>query len=129
MSDQVTSTSVGRIADFRWLVRASLDGHVLAGCATAYFGLGAEYGESRSWLDGVSVSDEGPHVFMGGGYLKAGVMGRALGPLHGYAEATQSVYQAHARRAGLESKFNWLGQAMEVAAGLRLQLFSDSPDR
>jgi hypothetical protein len=108
----------GTIEDFSWVVRAGADWrHPLGTRAEWYAGLGGEYGESRSWLDALSTEDEGPRVFLRGGYVK---LGAAIGgPLQLYADLTQSVVMAHARQAELENKYNWLGRALEGAVGVR----------
>ncbi|MGH9194233.1 MAG: hypothetical protein ACRD1T_00655, partial [Acidimicrobiia bacterium] len=62
----------GKIEDFSWLVRGGTELHVPAFRRVAlYLGLGGEYGESRSWLDAASASDEGPEVYSVGAYVKA----------------------------------------------------------
>ena len=111
----------GKIEDFSWLIRGGLDRRTTARRrAAVYFGLGGEYGESRSWLHSLRTRDEGPHAYIGGGYLKAGAMTPVVGPVHAYIETIQSAYHAHARRVLFENRFNWLGRSFEGAAGIRL---------
>jgi hypothetical protein len=113
----------GTIEDFSWVVRGGLDRRSPVGNrAEWYMGLGGEYGESRSWLDALTTEDEGPRVYLRGGYVKLGAATSIGGPFQLYADATQSVFMAHARQAKLENKYNWLGRALEGAIGVRLAL-------
>ncbi|MGH9195395.1 MAG: hypothetical protein ACRD1T_06615, partial [Acidimicrobiia bacterium] len=115
----------GKIEDFSWLIRSGVDVHIPAFDRLAfYLGLGAEYGETRSWLEAVSADDEGPRVFVTGGYVKAGAIGLALHRTHAYVEVVQSGYVAHASQSRLENNFNWLGRSFEGAAGIRVFLGS-----
>jgi hypothetical protein len=111
----------GKIDDFSWLIRAGLEHHrVLSATTTLYVGAGAESGETRSWLEALNLSDEGPHVYVGGGYFKAGGMRSVWGPLHAYGEIAASSYHAHARRDRFLTTNNWLGRSLEGGIGVRL---------
>lgn len=112
--------TAGGFEDASWLARLGVERHHAVAERTAlYFGAGAEYGESRSWLDTHASSDEGPRAFFGGGYVKAGAMQRLFGPEWLYLELVQSVQRAHARSAPLVQDYNWLGRSLEGAIGLR----------
>ena len=115
----------GKITDASWVARIGADRAIArAGCAQFSVGGGAEYGEVRSWLDGPAVSDEGPRTFLGGGYLKLGGLSCSRGRISFYAEVIASSFRAHSRQARLLNDFDWLGQALEGGAGLRVHLGS-----
>lgn len=112
--------TAGKFEDASWLARLGVERHhPLGERTTLYFGAGAEYGESRSWLDTPASSEEGPRAFFGGGYVRAGAMHQVFGPERLYLEFIQSVQRAHARSAPLVQDYNWLGRSLEGSVGLR----------
>lgn len=74
-------------------------------------GLGAEYGEARSWLRNLLVERDGPHSYLGGGYLRLGMRWAAqrwaFGP-----DAVVSVYRGHTANALLKDRYDWMGSAI-----------------
>lgn len=110
----------GKIEQVTWRARAGAEHHVPVGRNCSLFlGAGAEYGETRSWFDGFSDSDEGPRVFAGGGFVRAGVLMPLFGNGSAYAEISDAVQLAHAQHARLRTDLNWLGHSLDVGVGMR----------
>ena len=64
----------GKIVDANWSGRVGVDRLILAGGgATLFIGIGLEYGEARSWLDNLTISQEGPHNYAVGGSARVGI--------------------------------------------------------
>ena len=120
-------TTSGTIEDLSWLIRVGLDRHFELGSRSAvYFGAGGQYGESRSWLDTYQTAEEGLRVFEGGAYFRAGANTQLRGASRVYLQLAQAAFRAHARQARLQNDFNWLGNSLEVSAGLRI-VFGTGP--
>ncbi len=127
--DFSTPAANGKIEDWSWQVRLGLDREFqLSDRTTAWFGMGGQYGESRSLLESQPLSalnelhDPGPEVSLVGGYARSGVSTQLGGPTRGYIQAAASIYQAHARQPVLASDYNWLGSSLEFTVGVRLML-------
>ena len=120
----------GKVEQTTWRIRGGFDHYAqVTSKMRLCLGIGAEYGETRSWFDtyvlpeavalGAQGSDEGPHVYSGGGYLRVGAEFPLRGSLSGYAEAVEGLNRSHARQTSLRNDLNWLGQSFELGAGLR----------
>jgi hypothetical protein len=113
----------GKIVDASWSGRVGVDRLVPAGGgATLWVGLGLEYGEARSWLDNLTISQEGPHNYAVGGSARFGVSSPALGRVQLYGELLPSFYRGHARDGTSGTEYNWLGRSLTGAIGVRFVL-------
>lgn len=113
----------GRIVDASWTARAGVDRLIPAGGGSLLFvGIGLEYGEARSWLDNLTISQEGPHNYMVGGSARVGISSPLVGWVQFYGELLQSFYRGHARDGSSGSEYNWLGRSLTGAAGVKLTL-------
>jgi hypothetical protein len=118
--DYLVPLASGNIEQTTWVVRGGVERELTEGSGMRLTaGLGAEYGESRSWLHAFLLSDEGPHTYLGGGYVKTGLSAPLAGPCEFHAELLQSIYHAHAKQARIGGDFNWMGASLEVSAGVR----------
>ena len=113
----------GKIVDSNWGVRAGVDRLIHAGGAsTLSIGIGLEYGEARSWLDNLTISQEGPHNYLVGGSARVGVSTPLLARFQVYGELLQSFYRAHARDGTSRNEYNWLGRSLTGGVGVRFAL-------
>jgi hypothetical protein len=115
----------GKIEQATWTARGGIEREMVVGkSSSGWLGIGAEYSESRSWLqsqplDSGPISDQGPRAYLGGGYVMAGASTPIGGGCWVHGEFVQSAYHAHARLSRVRTDFNWLGQSFEVAIGLQ----------
>jgi hypothetical protein len=113
----------GKIVDASWTCRAGVDRLIPAGHGALLFvGIGLEYGEARSWLDNLTISQEGPHNYVGGGSARIGIASPFVGRVQAYGELLQSFYRGHARDGVSGIKYNWLGRSLSGAVGVRFAL-------
>lgn len=110
----------GRIRDQAWSARLGIERLVPIGTKHhALVGLGADYGEGRSWLDNLVMSDEGPHSFTWGGSAMLGFATSIAPRCYAYAQLIQGVHQAHAKDPPLGTKYNWVGRSLSGVIGLK----------
>ncbi len=120
----------GKIVDANWAVRAGVDRLIpLAGGSALLFGTGFEYGEARSWLDNLTISQQGPHNYLVGGSARVGISSPPCGRLMLYGEALQTFYKAHASDGASGTKYNWLGRSFTGAIGMRFILGRGRPSQ
>jgi hypothetical protein len=118
----------GKIVDASWSARAGVDRLIPAGGrATLFTGVGLEYGEARSWLDNLTISQAGPHNYAVGGSARVGISSSLLGRVQVYGELLQSFYRGHARDGTSGSKYNWLGRSLTGAVGVKFALARGHP--
>lgn len=109
MKDQMWS---GGISVSRFLSRP--------GKVRTWIGLGAEYGEARSWTDTRLFSDAGPRVSFVGGGPSAGVAYAPWQSVKVYGELATVMFKAHGRDASSRSDYNWLGHLSRASFGVRI---------
>jgi len=113
----------GNIKEVSWTIRLGLDRTIVsAGRLSLSVGLGAEYGEARSWLHNLSGTFEGPRAFEAGGSARLIAAMPVSSKTQFVLQLAQSAYRAHARDASKLSDYNWLGQSLSLALGMRLRL-------
>lgn len=113
----------GRIVDASWGVRAGVDRLIpIGGAPRLSIGIGLEYGEARSWLDNLTISQKGPHNYTVGGSGRVGISSPFLARFQVYGELLQSYYRGHARDEISGSSYNWLGRSFTGAVGVRFAL-------
>lgn len=115
----------GKIVDASWSLRAGLDRLIPVGRGgTLFAGIGLEYGESRSWLDNLTISQQGPHNYNFGGSARIGVSSPFVARFQVYGEVLESFYRAHARDGTSGNQYNWLGRSLTGAFGVRFAAVS-----
>jgi hypothetical protein len=113
----------GNIKDQTWSSYLSVDKAIARSPAfSVSLGLLGEYGEARSWTDTRTYSQEGPRTFFGGGGARIGVLTPIGSRAHLQGEIGQSIFHGHARDPFTRSDFNWLGRALTLAVGVRVNL-------
>lgn len=113
----------GKIVDASWSARAGVDRVIsVGGGSTLSIGVGFEYGEARSWLDNLTISQAGPHNYTTGGSTRVAIVSPRLARFQIYGELLQSFYRAHARDGTSWNKYNWLGGSLTGGVGVRFAL-------
>jgi hypothetical protein len=112
----------GKIVDASWSVRTGVDRLIPAGGATLAVGIGLEYGEARSWLDNLVISQEGPHNYTLGGSARVGISSPFLGRVQAYGELLSSFYRGRAQDRTSGNTYHWLGRSLTGAIGMRFAL-------
>jgi len=79
----------------------------------------AEYGELRSWLENLYVSQSGPRAYYVGGGLKLRAVGRPIWQLRPTVALQADVYRAHGDNTLSATKYAWIGEALTLSLGIR----------
>ena len=114
----------GRLEDFGWSARLGVDRLVPIGSrVTAFAGVGATYGEARSWFHttqySVTLREVGPRSYLAGGDVRVGLTVVTASRFQLVGQLGQEVYHAHANSAPWGVAYHWLGRGTAVSVGLR----------
>jgi hypothetical protein len=117
---QAVSAANGNIKDQDLTLRGAFDRVVSRGPeVSTYVGMGAEYGQARSFTATRFFDDEGPRTYYLGGLLRAGATWSVHRRWQLQAEIAPSVFRAHSRHASLATDYHWLGRSLSVTLGIR----------
>jgi hypothetical protein len=110
----------GNVEETIWSARVGFDWihHDRGGCS-AYAGAGYEYGEARSWLKNLLVSEDGPRNILSGGFVTGGAEARVTQMLSVFGELEAFAFHGRAELSTLVTRYNWLGRSIGVSVGLR----------
>ncbi len=110
----------GNVEETNWSTRVGLDwAHGFESGSVTYAGLGYEYGEARSWLKNLQVSETGPRNVLTGASVRAGAAIRSAPRLFIVGEVHAGAYRGRAEVGSLSTRYNWLGRSVGVSVGLR----------
>jgi hypothetical protein len=113
----------GNVKDASWGGRLGIDKiFSFAERSELYCGLGLDYGETRSWLKNLVVSEDGPHAFSVGGSLRIGIAYPSRSRIQATGQLVQGVQWAHADDPQTAGTVKWLGRSLAGSAGVRFVL-------
>jgi hypothetical protein len=109
----------GKLKDARWDVRIGCDHYYRLSSNTRLFGsIAYDYGEARSWLKSVQLSEEGPRNYLVGISIGAGTAVRIAQHIDLRSQLGLSALWGRATGVVTTNAYRWLGDELGVSIGL-----------
>jgi hypothetical protein len=83
-------------------------------------GLAFDYGEARSWVHNLVLSDAGPHTYLAGVAGRVAVTHELSRRLELFGQIEGAVHHAHAKDTPFGNEYNWLASSIAAGVGVRV---------